>query len=205
MTTAWPSSSPPCGLYADLFERFAFRGKGFLRGLEENDKLPIEDGFVSYATEHRGPRFLPRDRRSAPEALRAVFGWLDEKPARTHCGVLLAAVAGRDSDEDWGQGSVPAGWLALDYASRARCPEAAPAAEAALLDEQAALRIVGCKVLGEIGDARVAKKLAILAETDGETSVEEVAGTDGTWGKTVYPVRETCAAALGRLRLRTAE
>jgi len=194
-----------CGLYADLFERFGFHGTAYLRGLEEEDHLPLEDGFVRYATEHRGPRFFPRDRSGAPESVLAVFGWLGKKPDRAHCALLLDAVAGRDNEEDWRNNYASAGWHALDYAYQAKCREAAPAAEAALLSEVTEMRVIGCKVLGEIGDARVAKKLAILAESDDASTVEEQAGTDGTWGKTVYPVRESCAAALGKLRLRAAD
>ena len=193
-----------CGQFDAVFERSALRGAAFLRGLEDEDGQPLEQGFVAYATEHPGPRFLPRTLRGVPETLKGVFDWLGKKPERPHCALLLAAVAGRDTPEDWRQGAT-ASWLALDYAYQAKCREAAPAAEAALLDENAAMRIKGSQILGEVGDARVARKLAILADTDPVSTVEEQAAADGTWSKTVYPVRDTCAGALGKLRLRTAD
>ncbi|MDC0667667.1 hypothetical protein [Nannocystis radixulma] len=83
--------------------------------------------------------------------------------------------------------------------------QALPRAREALLAKTAGRRIQACDVLGKFGDASAVEPLNTLAETDPYKEEREVRTSSGMIAVEVfYPVRESCKAATGQVKLRNA-
>lgn len=83
----------------------------------------------------------------------------------------------------------------LHVAAQGRCAGAVPFAERSLQDSIPSVRRMGCIFLGEAGTATNLKAVERIASTDGHT---ETRGRN-----TVYPVRDACLAASGKIKLRS--
>lgn len=174
-----------CGLFTDLFDLFASDVEEL-----EHDGTSLEPELVRYATDRQGARFLPTD--DARVQMENLISWLTYKRSFQHCPLLVEAIRGRDE----------LAFPLLGYARAAKCEAAVPLATSMLLSETYRDRVAACELLGDLGPASVAAKLAILAETDDHAEVREETTGGGTYGVNHYPVREACGAALGKLRLR---
>lgn len=185
-----------CDKYALVFERL-YDHSAWKVLLDAG--LPVADQAVEYVRSHPGPALFAgaEDKRLAMADL--VGGLLHLKRTQ-HCDVLVPAV--KDAD--------PGVQLAaLEYFAGARCAEATPIAASFFLDPEPGNREWVCQKVGDFGDASVLPKLDILAQTDAHSVVEEEERRDGSGSRfyavKVYPVRQACAEAVGKIRLRHAE
>ncbi len=81
--------------------------------------------------------------------------------------------------------------------------EALAHAPAFIQSERVYERIEGCTALGAFGDASALDKLEVLATTDPHKADREVRTSNGSIAvETYFPVRETCLAAAGKIRIR---
>jgi len=84
----------------------------------------------------------------------------------------------------------------------AKCKEGIPVAVETMVDESPRRRAYSCEILGAIGDASVLDKVKTLAETDGHSTVKEEQRDGRIWATKVYPVRDACLEAYGKIKLR---
>ncbi|MBI3073450.1 MAG: hypothetical protein HYY84_15165 [Deltaproteobacteria bacterium] len=196
----WARRFVKCNNFAAIFENLAHRGdygKGgegvkLLQSLEK-DGVPVVAEFVKYAKTHKGRRFLRIKMMSY--AANHIGNWLVEGGHLDHCGVLSAALA--DADELLRAGI-------LFYFTEAKCMKEGRALGVGLLAaDRADSRRLACANLASTGDASVLKKLRIVSDSDGYNVVQERRGGDGRiYGVRVYPVREACKQAMGKIQLR---
>jgi hypothetical protein len=184
-----------CDRYPAIFEGvmpLSSDGGKLLVALEQAGK-PVEAKFIEYAKGHGGAAFLPVE--DAPHGLSNISQWLLAAGHKNECQVLATAVTGASEDLHY---------AALGYFRDAPCKtEAVSVAAGLLTSETASHRLAACEVLGLLGDEAQSKKLALLAETDAYSELqEEQAGSGATYASRVYPVRDACRAAAGKIALR---
>jgi len=190
-----------CDKYAELFEQIASwgsasAGEGILRKLAEQG-LPIEAKFLDYARTHAGAAFLHvgdlGGRLGTTRGLTAIdniTSFLLDVGSKQHCSLISRAVV---------DASVEVRLGAFRYFSATNgCPEAIAVATGLLTSNLPSTRIAACQLLGHIGKASVVPKLKILADSDGYSTVVVKDGV----GVKVYPVRDACGAAAGKIALR---
>ncbi len=187
-----------CKQYTDLFERVVHWGREeegarLLVHLEEKG-LPVEAEFVRYAETHTGEAFMPLPAGRAKFALDNIGTWLIKKGHKQHCGTIAQAARGA---------SMTAKAWTMPYFRAAKCVEGAPIAADALLSERADHRMWACDTLATIGTPANLGKVKVLGETDGYSEIREERREGRVWAVKVYPVRESCTAAAGKITLRT--
>ncbi|MCK6589778.1 MAG: hypothetical protein L6Q76_19575 [Polyangiaceae bacterium] len=189
-----------CGEYTYLFERVVHWGNGgegkqILIKLEEEGK-PVEAEFVKYLASHKGPQFFPMEKNKGlvvKYTIHHISQWLVEKGHTQHCAAFAESATGAN---EWARTAV------LWYFEQNKCKEGIPLATELLLDEEGGTRGYACEILGVIGDASVADKVKTLAETDDFSEVVEEEREGRVYAMKVYPVREACRAAYGKIKLR---
>lgn len=63
-------------------------------------------------------------------------------------------------------------------------------------------RMYACEILGAIGDGSVAEKVKLVADTDGHSTVQEEERDGRVRATKVYPARDACLEAYGKIKLR---
>jgi hypothetical protein len=91
----------------------------------------------------------------------------------------------------------------MPYYRDAKCPEGATIASDALLSERADHRIWACDTLATIGTNANLARVKTLGETDGYSEIREERREGRIWAVKVYPVRERCTAAAGKIAMRS--
>jgi hypothetical protein len=180
-----------CGKYTELFEVVAHWGDDGKTLIAIDDKQ-LENEFDKYAASHAGPAFLNVEH--GKHAMRNIGDWLTKTKHLGHCdAVVKAATGAKEGVRVW----------TLPYLREANCTTGTPIAVGLLTSEYGLSRKWACHALGDIGDASVIPKLKILANTDGWSDMQEIRGNSGaTYMTKVYPVREACTGAAGKLELR---
>jgi hypothetical protein len=176
-----------CDLADPLFERIAPWGRGGILEEVEKSGAPLESLFVKYASTHPGAKFLAGEKDGFASA--HVFDWLIGQDHKGQCRLLATTVAGASDNVRRN---------AVVYFQENGCKEGVAFAIALLTSASASSRAVACTALGEIGDPGIAGKLAVLGDTDGYAEVQE----QGDYAMRVYPVRDACRAAAGKIALR---
>ncbi len=193
----WGGRFAKCGDYAFVFENIAQQSNGILEKLEA-EGLPMQAEFIKYAQTHEGSRFLPVDHADLAVqghldfSSKRLASWLVKKKAFGHCSTLAKALEGASP-------GVRA--AALPYFVEAKCGQAGASIGVDLLTtKDGEHRRLACTNLGDMGDAETAKKVKILAETDGYS----ITGTDPNTGVPYeeWPVRKACKQAYGKILLR---
>ena len=180
-----------CGKYTELFELVAHWGDDG-RVLIALDSASLDDEFEKYAKSHIGPSFLNIEH--GDHAMRHISHWLEKKRHFGHCESV--AEAAKDADEKVRAWSLP-------YLREAKCKTGIPIAVGLLTSDKPSHRMWACQALAHFGDASVLPKVKILANTDSFHELQEVRGNSGAMYATkVYPVREACVAAAGKIELR---
>ena len=196
----WGRRMAKCGAYQGLFEKIAHVGDYSERaeGVKvlialEGEGIPVLDGFKKYAAANQGPRFLPIEHSGY--AMNHIGNWLLKQNHLGLCDVMIKAVANASPE-------VRA--RSLYYLNQSKCGKPGMAVAMSLLTaDDWNQRRLACANLEDMGDPSVIAKLSILANTDPANRVEERAGNDGrVYGMKVYPVRDACQAAIGKIQLR---
>jgi hypothetical protein len=107
-------------------------------------------------------------------------------------------------DEQIGRVAPESHDVVLHFFAEVGCGEqAAPHARDALLHEAPGRRIQACEILGEYGSPADLEPLEVLSQSDGYKAERDVRTPSGALAVEVYfPVRESCQAAAGKLRVR---
>ncbi len=196
----WGKRMAKCENYEAIFEQIAHVGDFGENGdgaiiLEKLEKegVPLVAGFATYAAANRGPSFL--DIKNADYAANHIANWLSTGKHFDQCATLAKALPGASED---------ARARMLFYFTDAKCHKEGAAVGLGLLTAQGAgNRVRACVNLGETGDVSVLKKVQILATSDTYSEVQEKQGNDGRiYGVKVFPVRDACSAAAGKIQLR---
>ena len=90
----------------------------------------------------------------------------------------------------------------IPYLKAAGCKEGIPVMVSSLTSDTANHRKWACQALGKVGTRAELDKVKTLAETDTYNFVREEERNGRIWGVKVYPVREACLAAFGKIKLR---
>jgi len=186
-----------CGEHTFIFEHVVHWGNNaegarILAKLEKEGQ-PMEEKFVEYASSHKGKAFLPKHTKFS---LDYIGKWLIKKGSTGHCALIADAVKdGTELAKVW----------AFPYFKDAKCAaEGVPIAAEVLLSDSAQHRIWACATLGKLGDASVLGKVETLATTDAYSEiVEERTNSGSLVAVKVWPVRDACTAAAGKIKLRS--
>lgn len=189
-----------CGHYAYLFEHVVHWGNNKegakLLGELEGKGKPVEAEFVKYLGSHKGPKFFAVEKNRKNDVLYGmdhITKWLIDKGSTQHCAAIAESATGAN---------IVARVSVMDYFKEAKCKEGIPLAVELLLEDLPGDRTLGCNILGAIGDASVLEKVKVVAETDGFSTVKEEERNGRVWATKVYPVRDACLAASGKIKLR---
>lgn len=189
-----------CGHYAYLFEHVVHWGNNKegakLLGELESKGKPMEAEFEKYLGSHKGAQFFPVKEGRKNDVIYGmdhITKWLIDKGSTKHCAALAEAAKGSN---------LVAFTSSMEYFKQAKCKEGVPLATELLLADLPGDRILGCSTLGVIGDASVLDKVKVLAETDGFSTVKEEERDGRVWATKVYPVRDACLQASGKIKLR---
>lgn len=189
-----------CGHYAYLFEHVVHWGDNkdgakLMSELESSGKS-MDAEFAKYLASHKGPQFFPvkDDRKNdVSYGLDHITNWLIDKGHTQHCAALAASATGAN---------IVARVSVMNYFATANCKEGIPLATELLLADLPGDRTLGCNVLGKIGDVSVLEKVKVVADTDGYSTVKEEERNGRVWATKVYPVRDACLQASGKIKLR---
>ena len=198
----WGKRMAKCENYEAIFEQIAHvgdfgeNGDGaiILEKLEKEEGIPLVAGFATYAAANPGPSFLDI-KKNADYAANHIANWLSTGKHFDQCATLAKALPGASED---------ARARMLFYFTDAKChKEGVSLALPLLTAASAPHRVRACRNLGDTGDASVLKKVQILAASDSYSEVQEKQGNDGRiYGVKVFPVRDACSAAAGKIQLR---
>jgi len=185
-----------CGHYTELFEigldvgdTRSDVGKRILVELD-GAGLPVHEKWLEYVGAHQGAQFFAIEQEQVvARALWFIGLWLLEKGHTGDCAAVAQAATGA---------SVAARAGVRHFLQKSGCAEGVPIFVSLLLSDDRYDRIDACNALAEVGDASVIAKLETLATTDGYS--ERGPGP----GQTIYPVRDACNQAVGKIKLRTA-
>ena len=195
----WGHKFAKCHNYKAIFEQVAARGdygetsSGVLALVKlEADQLPVVAEFLKYAKDNSGPKFLSVPR--GPWAAAHIGDWLSIGKHK-HCSEIASAVAGA---------SVGVQVDLLFYFTELDCTvEGRALAEPLLESDKPGARAIACNNLAKTGTRSNIRKLEILATTDEHNTLREERGAEGrVWATKVYPVREACRSAIGKIELR---
>jgi hypothetical protein len=189
-----------CDQYPYLFEHVVHYGESegekILVELEKGG-APVEAEFAKYLASHKGPQFFalkegrPND---AVYGLRHITHWLVQKGrGAQYCPAIADAAKGAN---------MTARMSLFDYLRDVKCKEGIAVGVETLLDDEARNRSLSCILLGSIGDASVLDKVKTVADTDGYSTVKEQERDGRIFGMKVYPVRDACLEAYGKIKLR---
>lgn len=189
-----------CGHYSYLFEHVVHWGNGnegvkLLNELEDKGK-PMEAEFKKYLESHKGPQYFAVKDGAKNDVLYGmdhITQWLIGKGRTQLCGAFAESAKGA---------GLVSRVATMDYFKQAKCKEGIPLATELLLEELPGDRILGCEILGAIGDGSVLEKVKIVAESDGFSTVKEEERNGRVWATKVYPVRDACLEASGKIKLR---
>ena len=196
----WARRLSKCDAWATVFEEIARMddfgtnavGYQVLRKLDA-DGVNVRGGFGRYLASHTGRRFLAV--KQGNYAMNHIANWLLKAGHKDQCGRLARALKGAADD------TVRS---ALFYFSQTGCQaEGEPLALALLTSESARARAGACANLGTlVRTRRGLKKVKILAKSDTYSEVVERRRGGRVWAERVYPVRDACVAAAGKIQLR---
>lgn len=189
-----------CGHYPYLFEHVIHWGNNnegveILQSLEKNGK-PVEEEFGKYLESHKGAMFFATTQSKKNDVLYGIAHitkWLMGKGSTQHCAAIANAATGAN---------IYARVSVMTYFKEAKCKEGVPLATELLAEDMPGDRTLGCRILGAIGDASVLGKVKIVAETDGYSTIKEEERNGRVWATKVYPVRDACLEASGKIKLR---
>lgn len=177
-----------CELDEPLFERVGHWGEDDSILVEiEKSGAPLESLFVKYASTHADATFLNIEHDTY--AMDHISHWLTDQGHKGQCRLLASVVDGAAETVRRN---------ALSYFRSSGCKEGVAIAVALLTSDVASSRYAACVTLGELGDASVMNKLAVLGDTDGWSEIQE----QGDYATRVYPVRDVCRAAAGKIAIR---
>lgn len=190
-----------CGQYTYMFEHVIHWGNSgegaeILIKLEE-EGLPLEAEYGKYLAAHKGPEFFVTVRDHENDVIYGlghITKWLVTKGHTQHCAAIAESATGA---------SATARTAVLEYFKEAKCKEGVPVAVDLMLDDSPNRRAYACEILGSIGDASVLEKVKTLSETDGHSTVQEEEREGRIWATKVYPVRDACLEAYGKIKLRS--
>ena len=180
-----------CGKIKETFETLVPASFDLLVALE-NDGVDVDAAWLKYLKENKGPGFMAT--KDVEDAMRKINVWLEKKAHLGHCAETLAAATGA---------SEKARVWVMPYYSEAKCKDGAPMVAELLLSDNADHRMWACNALAVIGSKAMLSKVETLAQSDGFSTLRETQAASGNvYGVKVYPVREACEAAAGKIKLR---
>ena len=180
-----------CGKIKETFETLVPDSFELLNVLEDGG-VNMDAAWVKYLQENKGSGFMAT--KNVVAAMRKINDWLAKKAHLGHCAETLAAATGA---------SEAARVWVMPYYSEAQCKDGAPMVAELLLSDTADHRMWACNALGAIGGKAVLAKVQTLAQSDGFSTLRETQAASGNvYGVKVYPVREACEAAAGKIKLR---
>lgn len=196
----WARRLSKCDAWAPVFEEIARMddfgtnavGYQVLRKLD-SEGVDVTGGLARYLAKHSGRRFLAV--KKGNYAMNHIGHWLIKSGHKDQCGRLAAALKGA------ADATVRA---ALFYFSENECrAEGEPLALSLLTSDSARARAIACTNLASlVRTRRGLKKVKILAKSDTYSEVVEHRRDGRVWGVVVYPVRDACKMAAGKIELR---
>lgn len=196
----WARRLSKCEVWAPVFEDIARMddfgtnavGYQVLRKLD-SEGVDVKSGLQSYLMSHSGRRLLAV--KKGNYAMNHIANWLLKSGHKDQCGAMARALKGAADD------TVRS---ALFYFSETGChAEGEPLALSLLTSESARARAGACANLGSLVQTRRGlKKVKILAKSDTYSEVREHRRGGRVWAERVYPVRDACVAAAGKIQLR---
>jgi hypothetical protein len=185
-----------CGKYDELFEQVAHWGNenemvAVLTWIGEGG-APLAQAFRQYMATHSGASFMKI--RSPEYAMSHIVDWLIGTHHTGLCEPLRMAT--REAQEE-------SRAYAAVYFKKAKCDEAQAAAVELLRSDHPGYRVMGCEVLETAGEPSVLRKVDLLAHHDPYYEVnEEPTNSGDTALVKLFPVRDACATAGNKIRLR---
>lgn len=194
-----------CGEYNVIFEQMSVHqtdhpdseaGVDLLARIEKSG-APLDAEWLKYLASHPGPKLLPIEYDGL--AMKHIGIWLTNAGHTGHCAEFGAALTGAKLG--------PTGNGLKYYLWPNKCAkEAVPVAVELLTSDNELARQTSCEALGDLGDGSVLPKLKILASSDSYNEVVEKTSDSGAvYGVKVFPVRDACKAAAGKIELREAK
>ena len=187
-----------CNKWTEMFEvvvHWGNRAEGAkLLAMLDSEGVKVEEAWVAYLDSHKGAAFFAMGGNTAKFALDNIGKWLLKKGAKGHCRSVVAAATGANE--------IARAWV-LPYLKGAGCAEGAVVANSLLTSDRANHRMWACQTLGIIGGKNAAAKLEVLAASDPYNEVREERRGGRVWGVKVWPVRDACKAAAGKIKLRS--
>lgn len=186
-----------CGKFKELFEQVSkenllYNTGGRYHLLSELEKkgVPLVAELVKYLKTYGGKEF-PLNKISY--AFGNIALWLtDTKNADVCKDVWKASQDGSDTVKYW----------TLYYLEKVSCRGAKSVAIELLQSSDHESRVLACEVLGKIGDASVVEGVQVLAISDDYSQLERFDTVNGRTSLRVYPVRDACAEAFKKIKLR---